>query len=367
MKLLDFIILPNDNINKAMQKMTKNKKGILFICDTDYHLVGVISDGDIRRALLDGVLLISPVQKVMNISPKIAKSAEEAKEIIKHTGLIAIPVLDELGYIKAVVIAEGENILIFEKEEEIEKRIMDKIKTLAIIPARGGSKRIPKKNIQKVSDKPLIYWSILQAKSSKYIKEIIVSTDDLEIKEIVERYGVKVPWLRPLELAEDNTPTLDVVIHTIEMLGERIRDYEIAVLLEPTAPLRLPSHIDNAIENLYFSDADSVVGISEVPHTLNPEELLIIKDGYLIPYKEDKTMDKRNLRGKQKLVYVQNGIVYAFKIKSFLKNKSLYGKKTLPFIIGWEFFLDIDTKEDLEIANFKVGRFYKRHEEEFEK
>lgn len=367
MKLLDFIISPNDNINYAMQKMTKNKKSVLLICDYDYHLVGVISDGDIRRALLDNILTTTHVQKVMNISPKVAKSIEEAKEIIRHTGLLLIPVLDKEGFVKSIVISEGEDIIILEREEEIKKEKIDGIKALAIIPARGGSKRIPKKNIQKVADKPLIYWSIIAAKSSKYIKKIIVSTDDLEIKEVAERYSIKIPWLRPKELAEDNTPTLDVLAHSIEMLGKEANDYEIVVLLEPTAPLRLPSQIDSAIEKLYSSNADSIVGVCEVPHILNPEELLIIKDGLLMPYKEDKTMDKRNLRGKQKAVYVQNGLIYAFKIKSFLENKSIYGKSSLPFIVDWEFFLDIDTKEDLEIANFKIKRFYEKYEEEFKR
>lgn len=367
MKLLDFIIFPNDNINYAMQKMTKNKKSVLLICDYDFHLVGVISDGDIRRALLDNILTTTHVQKVMNISPRVAKSKDEAIKIIKHTGLLLIPVLDKEGFVQSIVISEGENIIILEREEEIKKEKIDGIRALAIIPARGGSKRILKKNIQKVSDKPLIYWSIIAGKSSKYIKEIIVSTDDLEIKEVVERYGIKVPWMRPKELAEDATPTLDVIVHTIEMLGKEVEDYEIVVLLEPTAPMRLPSQIDSAIEKLYNSQADSIVGVCEVPHILNPEELLIIKDGFLMPYKEDKTMDTRNLRGKQKPVYVQNGLIYAFKLRSFLENKSIYGKSSLPFILDWEFFLDIDTKEDLEIANFKIKKFYERYEEEFKK
>ncbi len=367
MKLLDLIIYPNDSLRYAMERMTKNKKGILLVCDHDFHLVGIISDGDIRRKLIDGVLLTAHIGKIMNTSPLIAKNPEEARKIINHTGYVVVPILDEEGFITSAAVFEGENIFIIEREEEIKREKIDEMASIAIIPARGGSKRIPKKNIQKIGGKPLIYWSILQAKASKYIKKIIVSTDDLELKEIALKYGAEVPWMRPKELAEDHTPTIDVLLNVFQMMGKESDSYKISVLLEPTAPLRLPIHIDNAIEKLFNSDADCVLGVCEIPHVLNPEELLVIEKGKLKPYIKNKEMDQRNLRGKQTPVYVQSGLVYAFKIKSLLENKSLYGKKCLPLIIDWEFFLDIDTKEDLEIANFKIRKIYEKYEEEFKK
>lgn len=365
MEILDLIISTNESIKYALEKMTKNKKGALLVCDHSFHLVGIVSDGDIRRAILDNVLLMAQVGKVMNTSPLVAKDEKEAVDIIKHTGYVLVPVVDSNGYIKAAGILESEEIKILrleEKEEEMRSK-----EAIALIPARGGSKRIPKKNIVKLFGKPLIYWTINAAKNSKYIDRIIISTDDEEIAEIAKYYGGEVPWLRPKELAEDNIPTVDVLIHAFEWIREKYNDiYKYGVLLEPTAPLRLPSHIDGAIELIKNSDCDCVVSVSEVPHTLNPDELLVIKSGYLFPYKDVENLDKRKLRGKQEDVFVQNGIVYTFKIDSLLKNKSLYGKKTLPYLIDWHFFLDIDTLEDFRIANLIFEDFYEKYLYEYE-
>lgn len=368
MELIDLLIFPNETIKSALEKMTKNRKGLLIVCNPNYHLAGVISDGDIRRALIDNILLTSTVGKIMNLSPIVAKSKEEAIELIKHTGYVIIPIVNEEGFVIGAGVLEKEEIKIIEAKEKIEKKKTEDILAVAIVPARGGSKRVPKKNIVKVAGRPLISWTLHQAKSSRYVDKIIVSTDDEEIAEVVKKSGIEVPFLRPKELAMDNVPTLDVVVHSISWLEENYpKKYKIGVLLEPTAPLRLPSNIDNAIEKLYLSDADSVVSVSEVPHTLNPEEVLTIEDGVLEPYAKGKTMDTRNLRGKQEPVYVQNGIVYAFKIESLLKYKSLYGKKSIPYILDWSFFLDIDTMEDIHMADFKLKRFFAKYIEEMEK
>lgn len=366
MEIYDLIISPNETLKNALERMTRNKKGALIICDEHFHLLGIITDGDIRRALLDNILLIAPVSKVMNTSPIMAKSEEEATEMIKHTGYVLIPIVDLKGYLKGAGVLEFENVKILRlEEEEIE---MEKKEAIAIIPARGGSKRIPKKNIAKLGGRPLIYWAINAAKNSNYIDKIIVSTEDNEIAEIAKNYGAEIPFLRPKELALDETPTVDVLVHSFNWIKENYGNkYKYGVLLEPTAPFRLPSHIDSSIETLIASDCDCVVSVSEVPHTLNPEELLVIENGQLKPFKKNLELDKRKPRDKQEKVYVQNGLVYAFKINSLLENKSLYGKKVLPYIIEWHFFIDIDTIEDLKIANLIFEDFYERYLYEYEK
>jgi CMP-N-acetylneuraminic acid synthetase len=127
------------------------------------------------------------------------------------------------------------------------------------------------------------------------------------------------------------------------------------VLLEPTAPLRSASHIDEALELLAGSDADSVVSVSEVPHILNPEELLVIENGAVRPYPASRTMDTRRLRGHQPPAYVQNGLVYAFRTPVLLEQRSLYGRKSIPLVTGWEYYLDIDTPADLLGADARMA------------
>jgi CMP-N-acetylneuraminic acid synthetase len=226
---------------------------------------------------------------------------------------------------------------------------------LAIIPARGGSKRVPRKNLAMAGGKPLLAWAILAAQKAKRVGRVLVSTDDLEIADVARSCGVEVPWLRPTVLARDDSPTLDVIVHAMQWALENLKPApKFAVLLEPTAPLRTAQQIDAAIELLASSDADSVVSVSEVPHVLNPEELVAIDQGQLLPFNPSRTMDTPRLRGQQPPVYVRNGLVYGLRIASVLANKRLYGSKTVPLIIGWEYFLDVDTANDLQWADHQL-------------
>jgi CMP-N-acetylneuraminic acid synthetase len=151
---------------------------------------------------------------------------------------------------------------------------------------------------------------------------------------------------------------LDVLLHALEWAVEKLTPApEFAVLLEPTAPLRKAEQIDEAISLLMNSDADCVASVSELPHVFHPEEVLIAEQGSLQPYLRERTMDSRHLRNKQGSAYVLNGLVYAFRIQSVLSGYGLFGRKTIPMITRWEDFLDIDTPEDLELANFKIGRW----------
>jgi len=133
-------------------------------------------------------------------------------------------------------------------------------KILALIPARGGSKGLPRKNIKPLLGKPLIAWTIEQSLASKYLDKVVVSTEDKEIAEISKKYGAEVPFIRPKELAKDDTPSIDVVLHAIDFL-EKKELFNIIVLLQPTSPLRTISDIDNSIEFLFSKNAQAIISV----------------------------------------------------------------------------------------------------------
>ena len=137
-------------------------------------------------------------------------------------------------------------------------------KVLALIPARGGSKGIKNKNIADLCGKPLISYTIESAKNSKYIDDIVVTTDSRQIAEVSEKYGAEIPFIRPIELAGDTSKTIDAVIHAIDKLNELKRIYDVLVLLQPTQPLRTYEDIDNSIECFFRNDEKSLVSVSLV-------------------------------------------------------------------------------------------------------
>ena len=229
------------------------------------------------------------------------------------------------------------------------------VAAVAIIPARGGSKRIPKKNLALLAGRSLLAWTIRAAREAKTISQIIVSTDDPAIADETRRLGVEVPWLRPEHLSRDDSPTLGALRHAIEWAVGHVQPAPLyGVLLEPTAPLRTGHHIDRALTTLITSGADCVMSVSEVPHLFNPEELLTISEGQVHPYLPYRTMENRKLRGQQSAVYIPNGLVYAFRIESLLTGNSLFGEKTAPMITPWEDFLDVDTEDDLKVAEHRI-------------
>lgn len=138
-------------------------------------------------------------------------------------------------------------------------------KIVAIIPARGGSKGVPRKNIKELAGKPLIAYTIEEAKKSNYIDRVVVSTEDTEIAEVARQYGAEIPFLRPKELAQDGSSSLSVILHAIDYLEKR-EGYlpSIIVFLQPTSPFRKAEHIDEAIGKI--EDCDAVIGICEVKH-----------------------------------------------------------------------------------------------------
>ena len=203
---------------------------------------------------------------------------------------------------------------------------------LAIIPARGGSKGLPRKNIKPLLGKPLVAWTIEQAFKSKYLDEIIVNTDDEEIAEISKKYGAKIPFIRPKELALDNTPTFDVIEHTIKFYKENLKkEFDYVVLLEPTSPLRKDNDIDNAIKKLIDNDKyDSLVSLGKV-YLEHPSIVKQIKGDYIVPYIDEN----KNIKRRQDLedVYFPYGVIYISKVDELLHYKTFYQPKTGYYLI----------------------------------
>ncbi|MCS7244076.1 MAG: acylneuraminate cytidylyltransferase family protein [Candidatus Calescibacterium sp.] len=201
--------------------------------------------------------------------------------------------------------------------------MIDNKKILCIIPARGGSKRLPRKNVKPLLGKPLISWTIEQAKRSKYIDRIIVSTEDEEIAKISEQHGIYIPFLRPVELAQDNTPTINVIEHVINKLEKKP---DIIVLLEPTSPIRKKTDVDNMIHKLLerYDDFDSIVSIGEI-HLEKPNLALKIQGEYIKKYIDDLPTNEKS--------FFPYGVSYISKTSTLLQQKTFLQKRTTFYIL----------------------------------
>jgi len=207
-----------------------------------------------------------------------------------------------------------------------------KKKILAIIPARSGSKGIPKKNIKYLAGKHLITWTIEQAKKSLLINTVFVSTDSEEIAKISEQSGVHVPFLRPPELAKDNSPTIDAINHVLETFEKEGITYDIVVLLEPTSPLRKAGDIDAAIQLFLdaYDHADALVSLGEV-QLENPFIMEYIENNRL--KKVISTKNHFYQRQQMPKVYFPYGVIYLSKVETLKKTRTFYQENTIPYLI----------------------------------
>ena len=156
---------------------------------------------------------------------------------------------------------------------------------LGLIPARGGSKGIPRKNIAILAGQPLLAYTCAVALGSRVLNRVVLSTDDAEIAEVGRQCGVEVPFLRPATLAQDGTPSIEVARHAVEYFRDNEHwTPDVVVLLQPTSPLRTSRHIDEAVDLMKESDADTVVSVVEVPHRFNPHSVMQLKDGALVDF-----------------------------------------------------------------------------------
>lgn len=218
-------------------------------------------------------------------------------------------------------------------------------KILAIIPARGGSKGVPRKNIRELAGKPLIAWTINEAKKSNYITQTILTSEDPEIIEVAKQYGCEVPFVRPLALAQDDTPGIDPVLHAIEQCP----GFDYVVLLQPTSPLRTVEDIDGCIEKALQYQADFCVSVTEPEKS--PYWMYQINDNEVMePLLELDNLPSR--RQKLQKVYALNGAVYVAKIEKLKEKKTFLPPKTLAFIMEKEHSIDIDTEWDFNICEW---------------
>ncbi len=224
---------------------------------------------------------------------------------------------------------------------------------LGLIPARGGSKGLPRKNIKPLLGKPLIVWTIEQALSSKYLDRVVVSTDDKEIADISKKYGAEVPFMRPKELATDKSKGIDVVLHTINWLKENDnrKQYDLIMLLQPTSPLRKSENIDKATELLFLKEAKTIVSVCEVDyHPLWANTLP--EDGCMKDFIIQEIMNKN--RQELPVFYRLNGAIYLAYCDYIKQCKSFMGKETFAYIMPREKSIDIDSEVDLKLAEILI-------------
>jgi CMP-N-acetylneuraminic acid synthetase len=204
--------------------------------------------------------------------------------------------------------------------------------------------------------RPLIVYTFKAAQKSRLLDRILLSTDDEEIAELGRKYSIEVPFLRPVELAGDNTPALPVIQHAVRYL-EETEGYrpDHIVILQPTSPLRQARHIDEALELLVSSGADSVVSVMEVPHQFNPLSVMRIVEGRLEPYiPQDKLILRRQDKPK---VYARNGAaVYAIRYETVMIQNSLFGDDCRPYMMGPQESVDIDAISDLQYAAYLLQK-----------
>jgi CMP-N-acetylneuraminic acid synthetase len=225
------------------------------------------------------------------------------------------------------------------------------MKILAIIPARGGSKELPLKNLRKLAGKPLIEHTIMAAKESRLINKILVSTDDKNIAKFSKSKGIEVPFLRPKKYSQSNSPTIDVINHALDFLNSN-QHYvpDILTILQPTSPLRSSQLLDKSIRLLMNSKASSVLGVTKVKN--HPYLCFVTGKSYLRPFKTN--FQKYNQRQKFPIFYYPTGSIYTLWNKTLKKYGNIYGPKIKPLVIPTENSIDIDSLYDLFETEMRI-------------
>jgi len=227
----------------------------------------------------------------------------------------------------------------------------DRPKVLAVIPARGGSKRLPRKNIIDVAGHPMVAYTIMSAKEADAVTDWLVSSEDDEIIEVAKRYGAFVPFKRPPELATDEIRNIDVTLHALEyMEGLKGYQYDIIVLLQPTSPIRSSEHIDEAIAKLKNSDLDSLAAVKGPFQKRDPVLKRINEDGELVSYCDDMGNNPREP------FYIYNAALYAVKRDYFVREKRFTADKQIPLIMDKYHSTDVDEMSDLIIAEAYLNK-----------
>ena len=226
-----------------------------------------------------------------------------------------------------------------------------KISILCIILARGGSKGIPKKNIYPINNHPLISYTITAALGSKYIKDVIVSTDDKKISKEAKNYGAKVPFLRPKKLARDKTLSVDALRFTVlEYEKYTKKKFDFIIELPCVSPFRDLNDINFALEKLIKSKSDSVISYVNTGEK-HPTRLKRIKNLSVSDFCKEYPEPKRGSRRQDfESCFIRNGAIYAMTRECIINQKSRQGKKSIPFIMDESKSINIDNKFDLLVA-----------------
>lgn len=237
---------------------------------------------------------------------------------------------------------------------------------LGLITARGGSRRVPRKNITDFLGKPLLAWSIETGKASGAFDRFILSTDDAEIADVGRRFGIDVPFMRPPELATDTSGSLEAVTHAFEWMRDNAGfEASSIILLEPPAPGRRAFHIREVVDLIKRNDIDSVLGVTELSSQYHPEKVLKMdEEEHVVRYLRDAPIRASVKRGQDySILYYPNASIYAFKPANFYAaTPSLWGDTVLGYTMDAKYAFDIDTPDDWPIAEMKMGMIIKKGE-----
>lgn len=229
--------------------------------------------------------------------------------------------------------------------------MIDNKKVLAIIPARGGSKGIPRKNVKAISGKPMIQYTIEAAKDCEYIDKVIVSTEDEEIADISMRAGAIVPFSRPEELATDEAKIIDVVMHAVEFYEHKAEHFDIIVLLQPTSPLRNAEDVTKALEYFIRKEQKSLVSVSEVS-----ESPIFMRSFNKENELEKIVSEDDDVRGQDmKKYYRINGAIYINKA-SELNPQTSFNDNQMGYVLTKEHGIDVDEPQDLVVAEYYLSQ-----------
>jgi CMP-N,N'-diacetyllegionaminic acid synthase len=226
------------------------------------------------------------------------------------------------------------------------------VKVLGLIPARGGSKGIPGKNLRPLAGKPLIQWTHEAALASGQLDRIVLSTDDEAIANLGRQVGIDVPFIRPSLFATDDSPMIDVAAHAIETLAGQGYSADALLLLQPTSPMRRPEHIRKAISLL--GDNDGVCSVTPVPHRYSPPYLVRIDAAGMLDFYLPGG-EKYTRRQDVPAAYKRDGTIFLTRTVVLLEQRSFYGQRCVPMILREDEVLNIDDPEEWEDAERRLS------------
>jgi CMP-N,N'-diacetyllegionaminic acid synthase len=226
------------------------------------------------------------------------------------------------------------------------------MRILALIPARGGSKRVPRKNLRMLGGKPLITWSIEVAKEVPQICDILVSTDDQEIADVAKSSGALVPWLRPTGLSKDDSKSIDVALHALEWYESKNGKVDGLLLLQPTSPFRTQESVEKSIFLFNENFQRSVIAVSPVQD--HPMWVLKRNGDHLVPFLEQNGLQRQSQDLEEALIV--NGSLYLASPNEIRESRTFLGKEPVPLIIdSREEAIDIDTEWDFRLCEFLIA------------